>query len=79
MSFGTARKPSKLLELRPVQSPGGGAGAMFVLLPSLEQLLGDVALFRGEPILIAETAHAARRSDGWAIFGTCRERGFTLN
>jgi hypothetical protein len=66
------------LELRPVR-PSGGDGAparVFVLLPTLAELLGEPFFGHVDPIVLP--GHA-RPFTGWALFGTTRERGFTLH
>jgi len=72
------RKSRPHLELRPV-APGRDEPAemrVYVLVPSLEELLGAPDFGRRDPIFLP--GHR-RPLDGWAIFGSARERGFTLH
>jgi hypothetical protein len=66
------------LELRAVR-PSRDAAAparVFVLLPTLAQLLGEPFFGHVDPIVLP--GHA-RPLTGWAMFGMPRERGFTLH
>jgi hypothetical protein len=69
MSFEFDPQP---LELRRV-SP---QARVYVLLPSLAELLGEPGLGCRAPIVLP--GHARPR-DGWALFGSVRERGITLH
>ncbi|MCZ7659122.1 MAG: hypothetical protein M5U07_15320 [Xanthobacteraceae bacterium] len=56
-------------ELRPVEAPaemGPGARA-FVLLPTLEEILGIPGFAASDPIMLPG---ASRPLDGWTLFGT---------
>lgn len=72
----TAR-PLLELELRPVEAPAQAtAGAcVFVLLPTLEELVGREGFGRRDPICLPG---AARPLDGWTLFGTAR-RPWTIH
>jgi hypothetical protein len=76
MSFGTTRKPNQRLELQLVEETSGADAPLFVLLPTLEQLLGDPAFGRRSPIFLPARV---RPLDGWALFGSVRERGIVLH
>jgi hypothetical protein len=69
MSFQFDPQP---LELRRV-SPHA---RVFVLLPTLAELLGEPGFGLRDPIVLP--GHA-RPVDGWTLFGTVRERGITLH
>jgi hypothetical protein len=65
------------LELRPVRNSGDAAPTrVFVLLPTLAELLGEPFFGHVDPIVLP--GHP-RPLTGWALFGTARERGFTLH
>ena len=72
----THPKPVLELELRPVEAPtGASAGAcVYVLLPTLEELVGRPGFGRGDPICLPGSL---RPIDGWTLFG--RSRGWTLH
>jgi hypothetical protein len=76
MSFGTTRKPALRLELLPAKEIGGGDTRVVVLLPSLEELLGAPGFGCHDPIALPGYQ---RPLDGWAIFGSVRERGVVLH
>ena len=76
MSFGTARKSSFDLALQPVETAREGRTDVFVLLPTLEELLGHPEFGRRKPIFLP--GHA-RPLDGWALFGSVRDRGLVLH
>jgi hypothetical protein len=63
-------------ELRPVAAGGDADARVYVLLPSLEELLGQPDFGRRDPIFLP--GHA-RPLDGWALFGGVRERGLVLH
>jgi hypothetical protein len=71
-------KPLLELELRPVEAPAqaSGGACVYVLLPTLEELLGHPGFGAIEPICLPG---ARRPIDGWTLFGTARERGWTLH
>ena len=60
------------LELRRVSEHA----RVFVLLPTLAELLGEPGFGRRDSIVLP--GHK-RPLDGWALFGMVRERGFTLH
>jgi hypothetical protein len=65
------------IELRPVRRSGDATpGRVFVLLPTLSELLGEPFFGHRDPIVLP--GHA-RPLTGWALFGPARERGFTLH
>jgi len=64
------------LVLRPAATAHDGMTRVFVLLPTLPELLGEAAFGLRDPIVLP--GHARPRN-GWALFGTARERGFTLH
>lgn len=74
----TTAKPVLELDLRPVEAPAhASAGAcVYVLLPTLEELLGVPGFGAGSPICLPG---ARRPIDGWTLFGGPRERGWTLH
>jgi hypothetical protein len=74
MSFGTARKSSFDHTLQPVETEG--RTDVFALLPTLEELLGQPEFGRRNPIFLP--GHA-RPLDGWALFGSVRDRGLVLH
>jgi hypothetical protein len=76
MSFETTRKSALRLELRPAEDTRGPDARIVVLLPSLEELLGEPGFGRHDPIVLPG---CARPLDGWAIFGSVRERGIVLH
>jgi len=73
MSVDTARKAGLQVELRAVE---GTTSRVFVLLPSLEELLGVADFGHRNPIFLPRHV---RPLDGWAIFGSVRERGVVLH
>ena len=76
MSFGSARKSSYDLALQPVETSRDGRTDVSVLLPTLEELLGHPEFGRCNPIFLP--GHA-RPLDGWALFGSVRDRGLVLH
>jgi hypothetical protein len=74
----TTAKPLLELELRPVEAPAhASAGAcVYVLLPTLEELLGVPGFGARGPICLPG---APRPVDGWLLFGSPHERGWTLH
>jgi hypothetical protein len=76
MSFGTTRKSALRRELLPANETSEGDVRVVVLLPSLEELLGEPGFGRRDPIALPG---CARPLDGWAIFGSVRERGIVLH
>lgn len=76
MSFGTTRKSSLQLELQTVEETSQGRARLVVVLPSLEQLLGEPAFAHGGAIFLP--GHS-RPLDGWDLFGPVRERGIVLH
>jgi hypothetical protein len=76
MSFGTTRKSSLPLELQTVEETSRGRPRLVVVLPTLEQLLGEPAFGHGGPIFLP--GHR-RPLDGWDLFGSVRERGIVLH
>lgn len=74
MSFGAARKSSFDHTLQPVETEG--RTDVFLLLPTLEELLGQPEFGRRNPIFLP--GHAGPL-DGWALFGSVRERGLVLH
>jgi hypothetical protein len=64
------------LVLRPAAPAQDGVTRVFVLLPTLSELLGEPAFGLRDPIVLP--GHG-RPFSGWALFGTARERGFTLH
>lgn len=75
MSFGLERKSFLDLELRRVATEGEET-AVYVLLPTLEELLGEPDFGRRNPIFLPG---CERPLDGWAIFGSLRARGIVLH
>jgi hypothetical protein len=73
-----APKPLLELELRPVEAPAhASAGAcVFVLLPTLGELLGKPGFGSRDPICLPG---ATRPVDGWMLFGSAGERGWTIH
>ena len=72
MSFETTRKSVLHLELCRVEPSSEGADMrVYVLLPTLEELLGAPDFGRRDPIFLP--GHE-RPLDGWAIFGALRDR-----
>jgi hypothetical protein len=73
----THPKPLLELELRPVEAPAGASegACVYVLLPTLEELVGCPGFGRDDPICLTG---AHRPVDGWTLFGTSRNRGWTL-
>jgi hypothetical protein len=78
MSLGTPRKFSPDVELRRVEaSAAGGADVcVYVLMPTLQELLGRPDFAGRDPIFLP--GHR-RPLDGWAIFGGVRDRGLALH
>ena len=77
MSFDSDPKSPFDLELRPVASGSAAGGVrVFVLLPTLDALLGTPAFGQGIPISLPGSQ---RPADGWAEFGSVRARGFTVH
>jgi hypothetical protein len=77
MSFGTARKSVLHLELSRVEPSSEDAEMrVYVLLPTLEELLGQPDFGRRDPIFLP--GHE-RPLDGWAIFGSLLDRGVVLH
>ena len=75
MSLASAQKKfSPDLTLRPVPSAGGGDVRVYVLLPTLQELLGRADFGRRNAIVLP--GHR-RPLDGWALFGSVRERALT--
>jgi hypothetical protein len=63
--------------LSPVAHSEGTEGMRaFVLLPSLEELLGQPGFGHCNPIFLP--GHA-RPLNGWALFGSVRDRGLALH
>jgi hypothetical protein len=77
MSSETGRKPSLYLdlELRPLEGQDVESD-LFLLPPSLEDLLGRPNFGQSDPIEIPVSLQPV---DGWALFGPLRKRGFTLH
>jgi hypothetical protein len=71
-------KPLLELEFRPIEAPAhASAGAcVYVLLPTLAELLGEPGFGSREPICLPG---AGRPMDGWSLFGDMRNRGWTLH
>jgi hypothetical protein len=76
MSFGTTRKPNQRLERQAVEEPCQDDARLFVLLPTLEELVGEPGFGHQGPIFLPG---CERPLDGWAIFGSVRERGVVLH
>jgi len=77
MSSETTGKSVPHLELRPVQASSADADTrVYVLLPTVEELLGQPDFGRRNPIFLP--GHE-RPLDGWAIFGSIRDRGVVLH
>jgi hypothetical protein len=76
MSFAFSPKFSSDLTLRPVESSGGANVRVYVLLPTLQELFGLPDFGRRDAIFLP--GHR-RPLDGWALFGTPRERGLVLH
>jgi hypothetical protein len=77
MSFGTTRKSVLHLELcRAEPSCEDADLRVYVLLPTVEELLGQPDFGRRDPIFLP--GHE-RPLDGWAIFGSLRDRGVVLH
>ena len=74
----TAARPLLQLELRPVEAPTHAtAGAcVYVLLPTLDELVGREGFGRRDPICLPGTA---RPLDGWTLFGAARRRPWTIH
>jgi hypothetical protein len=69
-------KLSPDLTLYPVESSDGADVQVYVLLPTLQELLGRPEFGRRDGIFLP--GHR-RPLDGWALFGTPRQRGFVLH
>jgi hypothetical protein len=78
MSFEAPRKSLFDLRLRRVEESGEDHpdACVYVLLPTLEELFGRPDFGRHDPIFLPGTA---RPLDGWALFGSVRERGLVLH
>jgi len=75
MSLDFDPRSSLDLVLRPAAAHDG-VTRVFVLLPTLSELLGETAFGLRDPIVLP--GHV-RPLSGWALFGTARERDFTLH
>jgi hypothetical protein len=75
MSFEAPGKSRLHLEFRPVETSPDGT-RVFMLLPTLEELLGEPGFGRRNPIFLPGRA---RPLDGWALFGSVRDRGLVLH
>ena len=64
------------LTLCPVGTAGEGDLRVYVLLPSLDELLGRPGFGRASPIFLP--GHK-RPLDGWALFGPLRNRGLAIH
>jgi hypothetical protein len=73
MTVGTPRKALLDLTLCPVRTSGAGDDdvRVYVLLPTVDELLGRPGFGRRDPIFLP--GHR-RPLDGWAIFGAVRGR-----
>jgi hypothetical protein len=73
-----AEKPYLELELRRVEAPAHATegACVYVLLPTLEELVGQPGFGRSEPITLPG---AMQPIDGWAFFGSVRMRGLVLH
>ncbi len=73
-----ASKPLLELELRPVEAPAHATGGacVYVLLPTLEELLACPGFARRDPICLPGSC---RPIDGWTLFGRDRSRHWTLH
>jgi hypothetical protein len=76
MSFETTRKSVLHLELCRVEPSEDADMRVYVLLPTLEELLGQPDFGRRDPIFLPG---CERPLDGWAIFGSLRDRGVVLH
>jgi hypothetical protein len=76
MSLEFDPRSSLQLTLRPAAAQDHGVTRVFVLLPTLSELLGEPAFGLRDPIVLP--GHA-RPLSGWALFGSVRQRGFTLH
>ena len=76
MSFEAPRKSLLDLQLRRVAGEDAADVRVYVLLPTLEELFGRPDFGRHDPILLPGTV---RPLDGWALFGSVRERGLVLH
>ena len=76
MSSAFFSKFSPDLTLRPVEAAGDADVRVYVLLPTLQELLGRSDFGRRDAIVLP--GHR-RPLDGWALFGTPRERGLLLD
>jgi hypothetical protein len=77
MSLDFDPRSSLHLELRPVEAaPHHGVTRVFVLLPTLAELLGEPGFGGRAPIVLP--GHK-RPLNGWTLFGTVRERGLVLH
>jgi hypothetical protein len=66
-------RPLLELELRPVEAPAGASvgACVYVLLPTLDELLGYPGFGRYDPICLPGSR---RPVDGWTLFGRCVAR-----
>lgn len=72
MSLGLTPKSFVDLELRRIPAGEEETGfTVYVLLPSLEELLGQPDFGHRDPIFLPGRA---RPLDGWTMFGSVRER-----
>jgi hypothetical protein len=71
-------KPFIELELRPVEAPSCATeGArVFMLLPTVDELLGVPAFGQPRPIALAK---GAVPRGGWALFDQVVRRGWTIH
>jgi hypothetical protein len=78
MSPAIPRKFSPDVELRRVEASvaGGADVCVYVLMPTLQELLGRPDFGRRDPIFLP--GHR-RPLGGWAIFGAVRDRGLALH
>jgi len=77
MSFEPTRKSLLDLHLREVERDANDPAdvCVYVLLPTLEELMGP-DFGRHDPILLPGHVQPL---DGWAIFGSVRDRGVVLH
>jgi hypothetical protein len=76
MSFPTGRKSGLAVERHMVEETSRDDVRLFIVLPSLEELLGQPGFGHRNPIFLPG---CRRPLDGWAIFGSVRERGIVLH
>jgi len=77
MSFDSTRKSALHLELCAAEASCEDPDmAVYVLLPTLEELLGQPDFGHRNPIFLP--GHE-RPLDGWAIFGSILDRGLILH